>query len=488
MYYGADSGFGDIYSMDSDGSDKLQLTADGLNAYPGISPDGSRVVYMHIDQEEEAYYIATVKPDGSENVVSSTAGYYPGWMPSGNRIQYADYLDSFYLKHMNIDESDKVDTGFLPTGFEGYIQGLASWNNDSTEFAYPVIDGDNYVIYTTDTNVAGGSPLTTLPFAFAPRYSPDGNKVFFLGSTDGETIYLYSINSDGTNQTAIQELPVGSPLDLQVSPDGSKVLYQVEGGPDVDMYVLNTDGSNIVQIPEDGSVESDFVPTSWSPDSSKLVYVRDGVNDDTDIFTINADGTGLTNLTNTPDQDELLNPFGQSWAPVPGSLDDDEGSEAGDSSVLTTTLPTTNKPSYLVLPSSTSNASFTPTPSSTVPQDSNGLYSYPTDLASFQFDTDVGATETITLYFDLPGDPTDYTARKYNDTTKEFTTIENATITREDYNNTSMLKLTYQITDGGTLDQDNTTNGTIVDPVGLATTTGSPDTGLNQHWLLSLKY
>lgn len=169
------------------------------------------------------------------------------------------------------------------------------------------------------------------------------------------------------------------------------------------------------------------------------------------------------------------------------TYEDSGCAEAGNTSTLTTNLPKTNKPSYLVLPSSTSNASFTPTPANTVPTDSNGQYSYPTDLVSFQFDTDVGATETITLYFDLPGDPSDYTARKYNDITKEFSSIPNASITREDYNNTNMLKLTYQITDGGTLDQDNTVNGTIVDPVGLATTTGSPDTGVGQYWLLSIK-
>jgi hypothetical protein len=151
---------------------------------------------------------------------------------------------------------------------------------------------------------------------------------------------------------------------------------------------------------------------------------------------------------------------------------------ACSSTTLTTPLTNTTT-SYLVLPSSASNASFTTTPASTVPKDST--YSYPGDLVSFQFDTtSPGDTETITLYYDLPGSPSDYEARKYNTITQEFSTINNASITRTTYNNQSMLKLTYDITDGGVLDQDGEANGTIVDPVGLATTNAVlADTGIN---------
>lgn len=71
------------------------------------------------------------------------------------------------------------------------------------------------------------------------------------------------------------------------------------------------------------------------------------------------------------------------------------------------------------------------------------------------------------------------TPRKYNENTKTFSTIQNATITRVTYNNKSMIRLTYDITDGGNLDQDNVANGTIVDPIGLAqASVGVPNTGL----------
>lgn len=139
-----------------------------------------------------------------------------------------------------------------------------------------------------------------------------------------------------------------------------------------------------------------------------------------------------------------------------------------------------NTTSYLVLPEDVTNPSFTTTPTNTIPSDT--AYSFPTSLVSFQFDTTPGSTKAITLYFDLPGNPSDYTARKYDTNNHSFSTITSATITRETYNSKSLIKLTYNITDGGLLDQDHTINGTIIDPVGLATNTvGAPQTGV-ERW------
>jgi len=144
---------------------------------------------------------------------------------------------------------------------------------------------------------------------------------------------------------------------------------------------------------------------------------------------------------------------------------------------LTYPDPITSSTVTLELPSDVVNGTVSAISPNTIPKDT--FFSFPLGLTSFQFDTTIGATKTITLYYDLPGDPGLYTPRKYNTNTKTFATITNANITRVTYNNKSMLRLTYDITDGGLLDQDNTANGTIVDPVGLAqASVGVPNTGL----------
>jgi Tol biopolymer transport system component len=51
---------------------------------------------------------------------------------------------------------------------------------------------------------------------------------------------------------------------------------------------------------------------AWSPDGSQVVYrdSRRGINVDDEIFVVNADGTGATNLSNNPADD-----WGPDWSP-----------------------------------------------------------------------------------------------------------------------------------------------------------------------------
>ncbi len=160
------------------------------------------------------------------------------------------------------------------------------------------------------------------------------------------------------------------------------------------------------------------------------------------------------------------------------------GGGGGDSATTTYFYPNTTNSSvtYLALGGGTvTNGSLSETKYANLPKDGPNLY--PAGLSSFQFDVDPGATTQVALYYNLPGKPSNYTARKYNPSTQTYTDISGATITREDYSGTSMLKLTYNLTDNGILDLD-PAPGHVVDPVGLATTSLA-STGEN-IWVIAL--
>ncbi len=150
--------------------------------------------------------------------------------------------------------------------------------------------------------------------------------------------------------------------------------------------------------------------------------------------------------------------------------------EGSSSQPLTYPDPVKGSTVSLILPSDVTSPTVSAVDPKSLPTDSAG--SYPAGLTSFQFTTTPGATKTVTLYYELPGNPSDYTARKYKTSSQTYMDVPGATITREDYNGKSMLKLTYSITDGGVLDQDGIANGTVIDPVGLATNSLA-DTGAN---------
>ncbi|MFO0955384.1 MAG: 6-bladed beta-propeller [Candidatus Saccharibacteria bacterium] len=95
---------------------------------------------------------------------------------------------------------------------------------------------------------------------------------------------------------------------------------------------------------------------------------------------------------------------------------------------------------------------------------------YPLGFVSFTATTTPGATIPVELYFYTDARANSFTARKYNATSRTYSDIPGAALTDVTIGGQHAVKLTYSITDGGALDQDGTANGTIVDPVGLATT------------------
>lgn len=116
-------------------------------------------------------------------------------------------------------------------------------------------------------------------------------------------------------------------------------------------------------------------------------------------------------------------------------------------------------------------------------------YQYPVGFISFSMTgCQTGGSSNITATFTGTFDPAKMVIRKFNARLNSFTTLSSAnsnlTTTVTQLNGKPALRVTYQITDGGLLDQDGIANGTIVDPVGIGTNAVSvPNTGLRRNTL-----
>lgn len=106
-------------------------------------------------------------------------------------------------------------------------------------------------------------------------------------------------------------------------------------------------------------------------------------------------------------------------------------------------------------------------------------YDYPASLLNFTVDCGVpGYTTPVSLYYyGINSDG--LVVRKHNPGTHAFFTIPSVGLSQRSIGGQNVAVAAYQITDGGELDIDGTANGTIVDPVGLASlVVGAPNTGL----------
>ena len=91
------------------------------------------------------------------------------------------------------------------------------------------------------------------------------------------------------------------------SPDGRTLAFT---GLGAEIYTVHADGTRLRKLTR--SPGWNFFP-DWSPDGRRILFAsgRDG---GTDLFVMNADGSGQRNLTHTPNVSESI----ASWAPAPG--------------------------------------------------------------------------------------------------------------------------------------------------------------------------
>jgi TolB protein len=119
---------------------------------------------------------------------------------------------------------------------------------------------------------------------------PDGNEFVFSSSKDGNLdLYMMSLKNDTIKKlTSSQSIEV-SPT---ISPDSEHIAFVSDRGGSPQIYVMHRDGSDVRRITFTGSYNTS---PSWSPKGDRIVF--SGRRETNQIFVINPDGTGLTQLT-----------------------------------------------------------------------------------------------------------------------------------------------------------------------------------------------
>ena len=135
-----------------------------------------------------------------------------------------------------------------------------------------------------------------------PAWSADGSKIAYTNIGPSGDAEIFAMDADGSNKHDLSNDPAYYDWDAEWSPDGSLVVWarSVVGDQNFDIWVMHADGTNQTQLTTAPELEGAPV---WSPDGTKIAFTR-LIGAWTDIFVMNADGSGVVNLTHTTDADE----------------------------------------------------------------------------------------------------------------------------------------------------------------------------------------
>lgn len=236
----------------------------------------------------------------------STSASCPSISPNGKTLLFnMVYGDVFTV---NLDGT--ALTNISNSGNKESIGFCASWSPDGSQIAYDMdkkISGNwTAQIYLAQADGSGIASLTknnseNLKFE-NPAWSPDGQTIVSISGSIGAHPSLINVNGTKAPQLTAPEQLV---RDIHWSPDGSKFVFACHESIDnigTGVCVMNNDFSGVTKLTDD-TLEHIWY-TAWSPDGTKVAFIaeKDKINN---IFIINADGTGLAQLTNLTDMEPL---------------------------------------------------------------------------------------------------------------------------------------------------------------------------------------
>ena len=115
------------------------------------------------------------------------------------------------------------------------------------------------------------------------------------------SIFVADLASESARQIVDEKLRA---VDPAWAPDGSVIAFQSEASSS--LHVVAPDGSDEHKL---GWLTDTFLWPEWAPDGSAIAVAAD-VNGNAEIFTVSANGSVVTNVSNNPGGD--LSP---SWSP-----------------------------------------------------------------------------------------------------------------------------------------------------------------------------
>ena len=260
VFHSTRDGDFDVYVMNADGSEQTRITSDANNDIdPTWSPNGQQIAVNRFPADWSGCQVYVMNADGTGLRQLTTGGLYQFggiWSPNGQQIAFGsnrDGADDIYV--INVD-----GTGLHRVTTNAYVAGVTAWSQDGKQIAfigyrdyveqgpagdleiYTVNLGDGAITQLTDNHVDDEGDRA--------GWSPNGKLFTFSSRRDGGDLDIFVMNADGTNVRQITG--VGGDFvdddDSFWSPNGKYLSFQSSRDGDEEVYTVRLDGSDVRQL------------------------------------------------------------------------------------------------------------------------------------------------------------------------------------------------------------------------------------------------
>lgn len=258
-----------IFSINSDGTGLSRIT--DFNCYMQnvvVNDDYSKIAFAStLDGYPQNIYIMNM--DGSELLKLSThssdnGNLSPKFLPSENILIYS--CDG-RLHRVNYDGSEnrQITPDSISIPSDGY-----SVSRDKIIFHADIIRGNSTIpgLYIIDVNGFIINRFVDGVDYYNPVLSPDGTKICYW-SSDDNNLEIFVMNINGSDKLNLSD---DSSRDMYAgwSPDGKKIHFESDRDGKNHLYTINPDGSEFKKITTEPA-DYHFFPT-WSPDLTRMAF------------------------------------------------------------------------------------------------------------------------------------------------------------------------------------------------------------------------
>lgn len=250
----------------------------------------------------------TVRGRGEYNAASS---------PDGKNIMFNTYRFSGWKLGIGLLENGTV-TGVKKWSDRPNYEYEARYSPDGNRVAYQEF---NWSTRDVDIFIADKNGRNTIHFVKSdggdrtPHWTHDGKSIVFAsGRVNSYSIYIQSVAGGEPKKLTDSNSNDFAP---STSKTEKKIAYLSDAGGNINLYVMNLDGSgkqnltasiDLGKFTMNGYEDSGCwaMKTSWSPDGKQIVF-NVPYKGDMELFIVNSDGTGLKQITDNNDTD--VSPF-----------------------------------------------------------------------------------------------------------------------------------------------------------------------------------